>query len=154
MGNVSKITCKKNLNDKKKILKKIYDEESTNKYILEADVQYLKNLYDLHSDLPFLPERMKIKNYNKLVCNLYDKNNYVAHIRNLKQALNHGLIFWKVHKVIQFNQKAWFKSYIDRNTKLRTETKNDFEKDFLSYWIIQILEKLWKIYESAEMVSM
>ena len=93
MGNVSKITCKKNLNDKKKILKKTYDEESTNKYILEADVQYLKNPYDLHSDLPFLPERMKIKNYNKLVCNLYDKNNYVAHIRNLKQALNHGLIF-------------------------------------------------------------
>ena len=51
---------------------KTYDQESTNKYILEADVEYLKNLYDLHSNLPFLPEKMKIKNYNKLVCNLYD----------------------------------------------------------------------------------
>ena len=36
-----------------------------------------------------------------------------------------------MHKAIQFNQKVWLKSYIDMNTKLRTETKNDFEKDFL-----------------------
>ena len=52
------------------------------------------------------------------------------HIRALKQALNHGLILKKVHKVIQFNQKAWLKPYIDMNTKLRTDAKNDFEKDF------------------------
>ena len=51
-------------------------------------------------------------------------------IRALKQALNHGLILKKVHRVIQFNQKAWLKPYIDMNTKLRTEAKNDFEKDF------------------------
>ena len=41
----------------------------------------LKKFYDLHGDLPFLPERMKIKKWNKLVCNFYDKNNYVVHIR-------------------------------------------------------------------------
>ena len=44
--------------------------------------------------------------------------------------LNHGLILKKVHRVIQFNQKAWVKSYIDMNIKLRTEAKTDFEKDF------------------------
>ena len=44
-------------------------------------------------------------------------------MRALKQALNHGLILEKVHKVIQFTQKAWLKPYIDMNTKLRTETK-------------------------------
>ena len=49
---------------------------------------------------------MKIKKCNKLECNLYDKINYAAHIRTLKQALNHGLILKKVHKVIQLNQKA------------------------------------------------
>ena len=52
------------------------------------------------------------------------------HIGALKQALNHGLILKKIHRVIQFNQKAWLKPYIDTNTKLRTDTKNDFEKDF------------------------
>ena len=67
-----------------------------------------KNLHDLHSDLRFLPERMKINKCRKLECNLYDKKN-VVHIRPLKQALNHGLIFTKVYRVIQFNQKAWLK---------------------------------------------
>ena len=52
------------------------------------------------------------------------------HIKVLKQALNHGLVLKKVHRVIQFNQKDWLKPYIDMNTKLRKEAKNDFEKDF------------------------
>ena len=61
---------------------------------------------------------------------IHDKEIYVVHIRALKQALNHGLILQKGHRVIQFNQEAWLKPYIDMNTKLRTEAKNDFEKDF------------------------
>ena len=49
-----------------------------------------KKLFNLNSDLPFLPERNKIKRFNNLVCNFYDKENYVVHIRALKQALlNH-----------------------------------------------------------------
>ena len=52
------------------------------------------------------------------------------HIKALKQALNYGLILKKVQRVIQFNQEAWLKTYIDMNTKLRTEAKNYFEKDF------------------------
>ena len=48
----------------------------------------------------------------------------------MKQALNHGLILKIVHRVIQFNQKAWLKPYIDMNTKVRKEAKNEFEKDF------------------------
>ena len=58
------------------------------------------------------------------------KTEYAVHIRTLKQALNHGLILKKVHRVTQFNQEAWLKPYIEINTKLRTESKNDFEKDF------------------------
>ena len=80
--------------------------------------------------LPFLPERKKIKKINKLFCNIFDKENYVVHIRAIKQSLNHGLILKKVHKIIQFNQNEWLKSYIDMNTKLRTEAKNGFEKYF------------------------
>ena len=78
----------------------------------------------------FLPEGMKINKCYKFVCNLYDKNNYVIRIRSLKQALDHGLILKKELKVIQFNQETWLKEYISMNTKLRTEAKNDFEKDF------------------------
>ena len=63
---------------------------------------------------------------------MYDKNNYVLHIRSLKQALDHGLILKKVHRVLQFNQEVWLKEYIDMNTKLRKQAKNDFEKDFFS----------------------
>ena len=79
---------------------------------------------------------MKIKTVEKLVANLHDKTaihfNLVLHIKNLKQALNHGLVLKKVHRVIKFNQNAWLKPYIDMNTDLRKNTKNDFEKVFLS----------------------
>ena len=62
--------------------------------------------------------------------NIEDKENYVIHISALKQAIDHELILKKVHRVIEFRQEAWLKPYIDMNTKLRTEAKNDFEKDF------------------------
>ena len=91
---------------------KNYVEESDEGCILEVDLEYPKNLHDLHIDLLFLPERMKINKCIKLVCSLYDKNSYVVHIRALKQALNHGLILKKVHRVIQFNQEAWLKEYL------------------------------------------
>ena len=70
-----------------------YDENGNGGYILEVDVKYPKHLHGLHNDLPFLPDRMKINKCDKLVCNLFDKNNYVIRIRTLKQPLSHGLIF-------------------------------------------------------------
>ena len=73
---------------------------------------------------------MKIDKTQKLVCNLRDKKKYVVHISILKQALDHGLILKKVHKVIEFNQEAWLKKYIDMNTELRKKASNDFEKGF------------------------
>ena len=98
--------------------------------MLKVNVEYPKNLHDLHSDFPFLPERMKIDKSKKLVFNLYDKESSVVHIRSLKQALNHGLLLKKFHRVIQFNQEAWLKPYIDMNTELKKQVKNDFEKYF------------------------
>ena len=59
---------------------------------------------------------------------MQNKENYVIHIRALKQALNNGLILKKVHSVIKFNQEAWLKPYTDKNTKLRKEAKNGFQK--------------------------
>ena len=103
---------------------KNYDEDSNKGYIHEVDVEYPKNLHDLHGNLLFLPERMKINKCSKLVCSLYDKNNYVVHMSTLKQALNHGLILKKVHRVIQFNEEAWLNEYIDMNTELRKQAQN------------------------------
>ena len=72
---------------------------------------------------------MEINKCKKLVCNLYDKKKYVVHIKSLKQPLNHGLKFKKIHKIIEFNQKAWLKPNIDMNTELRKLARNDFQKD-------------------------
>ena len=107
---------------------KNYNENNDKGYIFEAD-KYPKRLHKLHSDLPFLSERMEVNKCKKLVCNLFNKKKYVAHINTLKQALNHGLKFKKIHRVIEFNKKEWLKPYIDMNTELRKEAKNDFEKD-------------------------
>ena len=85
---------------------KNYYENSGKGFILEVDVKYPKELYDSHSDLPFLSKKMKIDKSKKLVCNLHNKKKYVVHIKSLKQALNHGLKLKRVHRVIQFSQKA------------------------------------------------
>ena len=111
---------------------KNYNENDKKGYIFEVDVKYPKKLHELHSDLPFLPERMEINKCKKFVCNLYDKKKYVVHINSLKQALNHGLKLKKIHRIIAFNQKAWLKPYINMNTELRKLARNDFEKDLFN----------------------
>ena len=86
---------------------------------LEVDVQNPEKLHELHNYLPLLLERIKIEKVEKFVTNLHDKPEYVIHMRNLNQTLNHVLVLKKVHKVIKFNQNAWLKPYIDMNTKMR-----------------------------------
>ena len=51
------------------------------------------NLHELHNNLPYFPEKLKIEKFEKLITNLHDKTEYVIHIRNLKRALNYGLVF-------------------------------------------------------------
>ena len=80
--------------------KQIFQNLIKSFHILEVDIKYPKYLHNLLDHLPFLPERMKIKKCNKLVCSMYDKNNYAVYIRTLKQPLNHGLVLTKVKKVI------------------------------------------------------
>ena len=84
---------------------KNYDENNDKGYILEVDIEYPKNLHKQHSDLPFLPERMKINKCNKLVCTVQDKENYVIHIKALKQALNNGLILKKYIRRFNLTKK-------------------------------------------------
>ena len=98
-------------------------------YLMEVDVLYPRELHYKHNDLPFMCKRMKIGNIEKLVTDLYKKR-YVIHIRALQQALDHGLVLEKIHRIIELKQSPWIKEYIALNTKLRTTAENNFEKDF------------------------
>ena len=97
---------------------------------MKVDVEYPKQLWSSHNELPFLPERRKLEKVVKIVCSIEDKEKNVIHIKALKQALNNGLKLKQVHRVINFQQKVQLKPYIDMNTNLRKEAKNDFEKGF------------------------
>ena len=77
---------------------KNYNDEKGEGYFLEVDVQYFEKLHKLHNDLLFLSEGVKIKKVEKLAVNLHDKTEYLIYIRNLKQALNHGLVLKKFIK--------------------------------------------------------
>ena len=120
---------------------KSFDEESDVNYLLSVDIEYAKTRCMLHSDLPFLPYRMKVNKVNKLVCNVTDKENYSIHIVALKQALNHGLKLIRINSVISSRQEAWLKPYIDLSTELRKNAKNEFEKDFYKLKINSIYGK-------------
>ena len=110
--------------------------------ILEVDLEYPENLHDLHNDYPFCPERVECKNgVEKLIPNLRDKTKYVIHYKNLIQCLKAGLQLKKIHRGIKFIESEWMKPYIDKNTNLRTQAKNNFEKDFFKLMINSVFGK-------------
>ena len=99
--------------------------------ILEVDLIYPEELHDLHNDYPLCPERVECdKGVKKLIPNLRDKNNYVVHYKTLMQCLRLGMKLKKIHRGIKFIESDFLKPYIDMNTDLRTQAKNNFEKDF------------------------
>ena len=75
---------------------------------------------------------LKKKNYKskKLITSLEDKKDLICDYRTLKQALEHGLILKKIHCAIKYEQRAWLKPYIEKNTELRKASKSDLGKDF------------------------
>ena len=99
-------------------------------YILEVNLEYPNELHDLHNDYPLAPETMEINKVNKLTPNLKNKTKYILHHRNLKLYLSLGLRLTKIHRIIEFKQSKWLAPYIALNTELRTNAKNNFEKDF------------------------
>ena len=117
-------------------------------YIFQVDLQYPKELHDLHDTYPLAPEHMTINkdmlsDYqrklatdlginiggNKLCLTLYNKTKYICHYRNLKQYLQLGLKLTKCHKILEFKQSCWLKSYIDLNTSLRQKALSKFDED-------------------------
>ena len=98
--------------------------------ILEVDLEYPKELHDLHNDYPLAPEQIEVNKVEKLIPNLWNKKKYVIHYENLKQYLNLGLKLTHVHRGIKFEESEWLKKYIALNTDLRTKAKNKLKKDF------------------------
>ena len=104
---------------------KNYDGNYDTGYLLEVDIGYAEILHELHRYLPFL-----LVTKDKLLTTLEDKKNYIVHISTLQQALKHDLSLQKVHSVISYRQEAYLKPYIDKNTELRKNATNNFEKNF------------------------
>lgn len=142
----------KKLYSKAEDIMKIHDD-GKNGFIFEVDLEYPENLHNAHNDFPFCCEKqilpreavdineIKMNKIDKLLLTLSEKKNYVIHYRMLKLALRHGLVLKKVHRVLSFNQSKWLKPYIDKNTELRTEARNDFEKTFFKYMINSVFGK-------------
>jgi hypothetical protein len=120
-------------------------------YTLEVDLKINDDKHNYFNDLPLCPEKNKVdyndlsnysKDYlnehkkgkflsnNKLLCSLYDKKNYVLNIDTLKTALSKGYELLKIHKVIKYNQKNIFKSFVEYNNEMRKNSKNEFEKSY------------------------
>ena len=116
--------------DKTSVLKLLEKKDTSQGYIFEVDLDYPKSLWKSYNDYPLAPERVKIDKVDKLICSFLPKKHYVLHHKNLKQYLKEGMILKKVHRRIKFYQSPWMEPYIRKNTDLRKEAKNAFEKDF------------------------
>ena len=96
--------------------------------ILEVDLEYPAELHDFHNDFPLAPEKMILGKVEKLTQNLRDKEKMVLHGKNLQLYLSLGMKLKLIRRGLKFQEKDFMKNYIDKNTFLRSQAKNDFEK--------------------------
>jgi hypothetical protein len=100
--------------------------------VLEVDLEYPDELHDSHDDFALCPEVPKINEmkYFKLICNTFYKEKYRIHYKMLLFVLEHGLKLKEIREIVSFNEKKWLEPYIMKNTNLRKQAENAFEKDF------------------------
>ena len=118
-------------------------------YILEVDLEYCRELHNLHNGYPLCPEKVKgkyemLNKYCKnifdwydikvggvkiLIPNLYDKVRYVVHYKRLKYYLSLGIKLEKIHRILKFKQSNWLKVFTDFNTEKRKNSNDEFNKN-------------------------
>ena len=110
----------------------LYVPTKTFNYFYEVDLKYPEKLHDDHNDFPLAPEVFTSpgSKHPKLVPNFFRHKNYVVSGNNLHYYKSKGVVIEKIHKILKYRQKDWLKPYIELNTKLRAQAKNEFEKDF------------------------
>jgi hypothetical protein len=146
------------------------DDQSTG-YIFQCDLSVPVELHDYFNDYPLLPESTSFDaspfmmdlqakcgtasvQTQKLIPNLKDKKDYVIHYRNLKQALELGIVLDKVHRVLSFDQSPFLKSFIDFNTDKRSMTKVDYEKDLFKLMNNSVFGKTMENVEKRRTVKL
>ena len=118
--------------------------------IYEVDIEIPKELHNKFKDYPLCPEIKNIPEDNlseyqtylnnklnikytekdkKLILDLLPKKNYKIYYKNLEYYMKLGVKITKIHKILTFDEKPFLKDYIDLNTELRKNSKNDLEKD-------------------------
>ncbi|CAH1109716.1 unnamed protein product [Psylliodes chrysocephalus] len=128
-------------------------DDASKGYVLEVDLEYPINLHDSHNDLPFCPESIIPPNgkHPKLIPNLFHKEKYIIHYRNLKQCLKYGLKLIKIHRTLE---SSWLKKYIELNTTLRNQANNDFEKDLFKLLVNAIFGKTMENVEKRKSIHL
>jgi hypothetical protein len=101
-------------------------------FFLEVDAEFPPQIHDWMSDYPMLPEKMVPPNgkTEKLINHLGPRSKYVLAYETYLLALQHGVHFSNVHRILQFQQSAWLKAYIEFNTQERQKAKNKFQQDY------------------------
>ena len=117
--------------------------------VLEFDLGYPKELWELLNDYTWAPDKIEIKrqryseyqlkiadlynipigNVKKLLPDLFDKEKYILYYENLQVYLRMGLKLKKIHPVLKFNQSQWLKPYIEFNTQKRIAAPKKNDKD-------------------------
>ena len=111
---------------------------------LEVDLEYPRELHDLHNDYPLASESLSVNDTPKLILNLANKKKYVLHHKNLQQHLKYGMKLTKIHRGIRYTESKFLEKYITSNTESRKVAKNEFEKDFFKLMNNRVFGKTWR----------
>lgn len=87
-------------------------DDSPYGYILEVDLEYPEQLYDLHEDLPLCPEHFipPGSKLRKSIPHLLPKTKYGIHYENFKYCLECVMKLTNIYRILKFKQSQWLKS--------------------------------------------